>query len=97
MLWGFSPFREQGITVNDDLRDKKEFRNPGILEMLMEKYQIRETGSVVRIISRFRDTDHDRDLATQSEGFLTAEVTKAERPTPVRERRDASESGENRD
>ena len=36
----------QGIRVNDDLRDKKEFRNPGILELLMDKYHIRETGSV---------------------------------------------------
>ena len=36
--------RVQGIRVNDDLRDKKEFRNPGILELLMDKYNIRETG-----------------------------------------------------
>ena len=32
--------------MNDDLRDKKEFRNPGILELLMDKYSIRETGYV---------------------------------------------------
>jgi hypothetical protein len=36
----------QGIRVNDDLRDKKEFRNPGILELLMDRYNIHETGSL---------------------------------------------------
>jgi hypothetical protein len=41
-----TPDCAQGIRVNDDLRDKKEFRNPGILELLMDKYHIRETGSV---------------------------------------------------
>jgi len=35
----------KGLSVNDDLRDKKEFRNPGILELLMSMYNIKETGS----------------------------------------------------
>ena len=33
------------VKVNRDLYDKKEFHNPGILEMLMTQYQIVETGS----------------------------------------------------
>ena len=33
------------VRVNRDLYDKKEFHNPGILEMLMTQYRILETGS----------------------------------------------------
>ncbi len=31
-------------TVNNDLQDKKEFHNPGILEYLMTSYSIKEIG-----------------------------------------------------
>jgi hypothetical protein len=33
------------VKVNSDLYDKKEFHNPGILEMLMSQYKIKETGT----------------------------------------------------
>jgi len=34
--------RSKGVTVNGDLYDKKEFHNPGILELLMTTYKIKE-------------------------------------------------------
>ena len=35
----------QPVEVNRDLYDKKEFHNPGILEMLMSQYNIKEDGT----------------------------------------------------
>ena len=37
--------KPQPVFVNQDLYDKKEFHNPGILEMLMSQYRILEKGS----------------------------------------------------
>lgn len=34
--------KSKGVTVNGDLYDKKEFHNPGILELLMTTYKIKE-------------------------------------------------------
>lgn len=36
---------DRPVKVNADLYDKKEFHNPGILEMLMSQYKIKETGT----------------------------------------------------
>mmetsp|Transcript_66380 Transcript_66380/g.157303 ORF Transcript_66380/g.157303 Transcript_66380/m.157303 type:complete len:366 (-) Transcript_66380:19-1116(-) len=41
----FTDARSKGKRVNADLYDKKEFHNPGVLEELVNKYNIKETGS----------------------------------------------------
>jgi hypothetical protein len=46
--------KPQPVFVNQDLYDKKEFHNPGILEMLMSQYNILEKGSNYPTVCRRR-------------------------------------------